>query len=137
MKRQLLFAALTIALLTALVFAQPTQGGSDAPQQQPTSPHPLRVRVSQGVAQGLLIKRVEPQYPDDAKQARIQGMVVLQALIDKNGDVEKLTLVSGHPTLAPAAIEAVKQWKYKPYLLNGEPVAMETQVLVSFRLSRH
>jgi protein TonB len=56
-------------------------------------------------------------------------------LIDKNGGVEELTLVSGHPMLAPAAIEAVKQWKYKPFLLNGQPVKVETQILVDFQLA--
>jgi protein TonB len=94
-----------------------------------------RVRVSQGVSTGLLVKRVPPQYPAVALEARIQGQVVLQAEIDKNGDVESLTLISGHPLLAPAAIDAVKQWKYKPYLLNGEPMKIETWVLVNFQLS--
>jgi TonB family protein len=98
---------------------------------------PMRVRVSQGVATGLLVTRVQPQYPDDARQGRIQGQVVLRTLIDKNGDVDGLTLVSGHPLLAPAAIEAVKQWKYKPYLLNGQPMGVETQVTVAFQLSEH
>jgi TonB family protein len=98
---------------------------------------PLHVRVSQGVSTGLLVTKVQPRYPDDAKQARIQGWVVLKAEIDKNGDVEDVSLVSGHPTLAPAAIEAVKQWKYKPYLLNGQPVAVETQVTVAFQLLGH
>jgi periplasmic protein TonB len=64
-----------------------------------------------------------------AKQARIQGQVVLQAEISKDGTIQNLQLISGHPMLAPAAIEAVKQWRYKPYLLNGEPVAVETQVM--------
>jgi TonB family protein len=104
---------------------------------QSNSGLPMRVRVSQGVSTGLLVTKVPPQYPDDAKQARIQGQVVLKALIDKNGDVEDLSLVSGHPLLAPAAIEAVKQWKYKPYLLNGQPVKVETQILVNFQLSEH
>ncbi len=94
-----------------------------------------RVRVSSGVTTGLLIKKVAPRYPDDAKQARVQGQVVLQAEIDKNGDIQSLTLVSGHPMLAPAAIEAVRQWKYKPYLLEGRPVAVETQIIVNFTLS--
>lgn len=94
-----------------------------------------RVRVSSGVSTGLLIKKVAPRYPDDAKQARVQGQVVLRAEIDKNGDIQSLTLVSGHPMLAPAAIEAVKQWKYKPYLLEGRPVAVETQIIVNFTLS--
>jgi TonB family protein len=96
---------------------------------------PQRVRVSSGVASGLIIKKVAPSYPPDARLARIQGQVVLKAVIDKDGNVESLELVSGHPLLAPAAIEAVKQWKYKPYLLNGTPVKVETQILVNFMLS--
>jgi protein TonB len=96
---------------------------------------PQRVRVSTGVATGLLIRKVTPNYPQLAKQARIQGSVVLQAEISKDGTIQNLQLISGHPMLAPAAIEAVKQWRYKPYLLNGEPVAVETQVVVNFSLS--
>ncbi|HEY6337367.1 MAG TPA: TonB family protein [Candidatus Sulfotelmatobacter sp.] len=96
---------------------------------------PQRVRVSQGVSTGLLIRRVNPTYPPLARQARIAGTVVLQAEISKTGDIQNLHLISGHPMLAPAAIEAVKQWKYKPYLLNGEPVEVETTVQVNFTLS--
>jgi len=96
---------------------------------------PQRVRVSSGVQSGLLVRKVQPMYPPLARQARIQGTVVLQAQISKNGDIENLQLVSGHPMLAPAAIEAVKQWKYKPYLLNGEPVEVETTVQVNFSLA--
>ncbi|HLX83041.1 MAG TPA: energy transducer TonB [Terriglobales bacterium] len=96
---------------------------------------PQRVRVSSGVSTGLLIKKVQPNYPPLAKQARIQGSVVLQAEISKDGTIQNLQLISGHPMLAPAAIEAVKQWRYKPYLLNGEPVAVDTQVVVNFSLS--
>jgi protein TonB len=70
-----------------------------------------------------------------ARQARIQGQVLLQAQISKDGSIENLSLISGHPMLAPAAIEAVKQWRYKPYMLNGEPVAVDTQVVVNFTLS--
>jgi protein TonB len=96
---------------------------------------PQRVRVSSGVSTGLLIKKVQPSYPPLAKAARIQGHVLLQAEISKDGTIQNLQLISGHPMLAPAAIEAVKQWRYKPYLLNGEPVAVETQVDVVFSLS--
>jgi len=96
---------------------------------------PQRVRVSQGVSQGLLIRKVPPAHPPLARQARIQGTVILQAQISKTGDIENLQLISGHPMLAPAAIEAVKQWKYKPYLLNGEPVEVDTQVQVNFTLA--
>src|SRR5579864_6216257 len=96
---------------------------------------PQRVRVSSGVSQGLLVRRVNPTYPPLARQARIQGTVILQAQISKTGDIQNLQLISGHPMLAPAAIEAVKQWKYKPYLLNGEPVEVDTQVQVNFTLA--
>jgi len=94
-----------------------------------------RVRVSQGVASGYLIKKVQPNYPPLARQARIQGQVVLHAEISKEGTITNLQLISGHAMLAPAAIEAVRQWRYKPYLLNGEPVAVETEVIVNFSLS--
>ena len=96
---------------------------------------PQRIRVSSGVQSGLLIRKVNPTYPPLARQARIQGVVILQAQISKDGNIENLQLISGHPMLAPAAIEAVKQWKYKPCFLNGEPVEVETQVIVNFSLS--
>jgi protein TonB len=98
------------------------------------TPPPQKVRVSSGVAAGLLIHQVKPQYPPLAVQARIQGTVVLQAVIGKDGTVHDLRLVSGHPMLAGAAMEAVKQWRYRPYLLNGEPVEVDTQVNVNFTL---
>jgi len=75
---------------------------------------PQRVRVSSGVSNGLLIKKVQPTYPPLARQARIQGQVVLHAEISKDGTIQNLQLISGHAMLAPAAIEAVKQWRYKP-----------------------
>ena len=96
---------------------------------------PQRVRVSQGVTQGLLLRKIQPAYPPLARQARIQGSVLLQAEISKEGTIQNLRLISGHPMLAPAAIEAVKQWRYKPYILNGEPVEVETQITVNFTLS--
>ena len=108
---------------------------SATPVAVPKIATPTRVRVSSGVSQGLLIRKVPPAYPPLARQARIQGTVILQAQISKTGEIENLTLVSGHPMLAPAAIEAVKQWRYKPYLLNGEPVEVDTQVQVNFTLA--
>ena len=83
----------------------------------------------------MLIKRVLPIYPAVARAARIQGTVVLQAEINKEGNIENLQMVSGHPLLVSAAMEAVKQWRYKPYVLNGEPVAVDTQIQVNFMLS--
>lgn len=108
---------------------------SSTPVAVPKVATPQRVRVSQGVSQGLLIKKVQPPYPPLARQARIQGQVLLQAEISKDGSIQNLRLISGHPMLAPAAIEAVKQWRYKPYYLNGEPVEVETQITVIFSLS--
>ncbi|HEY4933500.1 MAG TPA: energy transducer TonB [Terriglobales bacterium] len=108
---------------------------SNAPAVVPKAVNPQRVRVSQGVSQGLLIRQVKPVYPALARSARIQGVVVLQAVISKDGSIENLHLVSGHPMLAPAAIDAVKQWKYKPYFLNGEPVEVETTINVNFTLA--
>lgn len=108
---------------------------SSTPVAVPRVATPQRVRVSQGVSQGLLIRKVQPVYPPLARQARIQGNVVLQAEISKDGTIENLRLMSGHPMLAPSAIEAVKQWRYKPYFLNGEPVEVETQITVIFSLS--
>jgi protein TonB len=108
---------------------------SATPVAVPKIATPQRVRVSSGVVSGLLLRKVQPNYPPLARQARIQGVVVLQAQISKDGTIQNLQLISGHPMLAPAAIEAVKQWKYKPYLLNGEPVEVETQVQVNFTLA--
>jgi TonB family protein len=117
--------------------AQPGQQGGivgAVDSSKPLPPPPQRVRVSQGVESGLIAKKVPPIYPQTAKDAHIQGVVVLRVIVSKEGDVENIELVSGHPDLAPAAIEAVKQWKYKPYLLNQQPVEVETQVQVNFTL---
>jgi len=94
-----------------------------------------KVRVSSGVAEGLLIHQVTPQYPSLARQARIQGTVILQAVIGKDGTVQKVRVLSGHPMLVQAAIDAVRQWRYKPYYLNGEAVEVDTQINVNFTLA--
>jgi TonB family protein len=101
----------------------------------PQGVRPLRVRVSQGVTQGMVISKVAPSYPPDARAARIQGSVVMAVVIGKDGNVQQVSLVSGHPMLAPAAIDSVKQWKYRPYILNGTPVGVETQITVNFTLT--
>lgn len=111
-----------------------TSNLSSVPKLIPAAPQ--RVRISQGVTKGLMIHRVEPTYPTLAKAARVQGDVVLSAVIDTNGDIKNLSLVSGHPMLVPAAIAAVQQWRYKPYLLNGKPVEVETTITVIFQLTQ-
>ncbi len=94
-----------------------------------------RIRVSQGVVAGLVIHKVQPNYPQLAKTARVQGNVQLAALIGKDGTIQNLHVLSGHPLLTQAALDAVKQWRYKPYILNGEPVEVDTQITVIFSLS--
>jgi periplasmic protein TonB len=105
-----------------------------------TSPAPAPVlgtlSVSQGVSRGLLVKKTQPVYPASAQQMHIEGTVELSATISKNGDISAVKIVSGDPRLARAAVEAVKQWKYKPYLLNGEPVEIQTQVTMNFKLPK-
>jgi TonB family protein len=101
---------------------------------QAVSSAPKNLRLSAGVAEGNLIHRVEPAYPQMARIAHVQGDVVLQFLIGKDGAVENLHVVSGHAILIQAAMDAVKQWKYKPFLLNGELVEVETTVTLKFHL---
>jgi protein TonB len=103
------------------------------PEPEPDSPQ--KIRVSSGVAQGNLIRDVRPQYPPLARQARIQGVVVLLAVIGKDGSVQDVHVKSGSPLLAQAAMEAVKQWRYRPYLLNGQPVEVDTQININFTLA--
>lgn len=100
----------------------------------PPKPSPYRPRVSR-MMEGNLISRVQPQYPALARQARVQGVVVLRAVISRNGRIENLQVVSGHPLLVKSAEDAVQQWRYRPYYLNNEPVEVETQVTVNFTLS--
>lgn len=103
----------------------------------PGSPNfPKRIRVSRAVMQSMLVRHISPAYPPDARDQHIQGTVLLGVNIDKEGNAYKVELISGHPLLAPAAMEAVRQWKFKPYLLNGEPIEVETTATVNFVLEK-
>ena len=97
---------------------------------------PKRITVGGNVQQAMLVSQPRPVYPPLAKQARIQGVVRFTAIIGRDGTIQNLTLVSGHPLLVSAAQEAVKQWRYKPTLLNGEPVEVVTQIDVNFTLNQ-
>ncbi len=92
------------------------------------------LRISQGVSQGLILKKVQPVYSSQALQMRLEGTVELQANISKTGSVSGIKQLSGHAILGRAAIDAVRQWKYKPYYLNGEPIEIQTQITVNFKL---
>jgi protein TonB len=100
----------------------------------PVRPTIARPPMISHMMEGNLIHRVQPDYPPLARQARIQGAVVLQAVISRDGTIENLQVLSGHPMLVPSALAAVRQWRYRPYFLNGEPVEVETQVTVNFVL---
>jgi len=97
---------------------------------------PTRIKIGGAVQQARLVKQPHPIYPPLAKQARIAGVVKLSAIISKDGTIQKLEVISGHPLLVPSALEAVKQWVYQPTLLNGEPVEVITQIDVNFTLSQ-
>ena len=117
---------------------------SEMPNSAPTvpvlakSPVPTpvkRIRVAARVAEANLIHDVPPQYPQEAGRARIEGTVVLMALIDKDGTVKDVRVESGLPLLAQAAIDAVRQWRYKPYLMDGEPVEVDSRITINFTLA--
>jgi TonB family protein len=109
---------------------QPVQSDSQAKPEEP----PKRLRVSTGVAEGLKTHNVAPKYPVEAREQRIQGDVLLQATIDTKGNLVKLKVVQGDPVLVEAAVDAVKQWRYRPYILKGEPVEVETTIRIQFHL---
>jgi periplasmic protein TonB len=107
----------------------PNLGGSTAPK-----PVLQRVKISEGVSLGLLVKKVDPVYPSSALHMHVEGAVQLLATVSKNGDITEIKVLKGEPQLSKAASDAVKHWKYQPYLLNGEPVEIQTQITVNFRL---
>ncbi|MBI3668130.1 MAG: energy transducer TonB [Acidobacteria bacterium] len=118
-------------ILSSTPVAPPPPPKVEAPKAAPQ-----RIRVGGNVQKANLIFQPKPVYPPLAKQARIQGLVRFTAIISKEGTIQQLTLISGHPLLIPSAQEAVKQWRYRPTLLNGEPVEVITQIDVNFTLSQ-
>jgi protein TonB len=107
-------------------------GSGSAPKVKAEAPK--KVNISGGVAQGMLLQKTIPNYPPIAKAARVSGTVILQATISKTGTITNLRVVSGPPMLQQSAMDAVRSWRYRPYLLNGDPVEVETTVNVVFSL---
>ncbi len=99
-------------------------------------PAPGALQISEGVTQGLLVKKIAPVYPASALQLRKQGSVQLLATISKTGDIAHVKVLSGEAILAQSAVDAVRQWKYRPFLLNAEPVEIQTQITINFRLPK-
>lgn len=114
----------------------PAPAPARAPEKAAPISHPTQVHVSIGVQAAKLIRQVTPVYPPLARQARIAGTVRLTAIISREGAIRNLQVMSGHPLLTAAALDAVKQWLYQPTLLNEEPVEVITQIDVNFTLSR-
>ncbi|HEV2520858.1 MAG TPA: TonB family protein [Candidatus Acidoferrales bacterium] len=107
-------------------------GPAVPPPPKPTAP--ARIKQGGNVTAASIITQTRPVYPPLARQARIQGNVVLHAIIDKDGKVAQLEVISGHPLLVQSALDAVKQWRYKPTLLNGDPVEVDTTITVTFTM---
>jgi protein TonB len=101
---------------------------------RPKPAAPQRIKQGGNVTAASIITQTRPLYPALARQARIQGNVVLHAIIDKDGKVAQLEVISGHPLLVQSALDAVKQWRYKPTLLNGDPVEVDTTITVTFTM---
>jgi protein TonB len=116
------------------VLASTTESAMPLPPKSAPATLTRAIRTS-SMLQGNLIRRVEPVYPPLARRARVEGAVEVAAVISKAGTIENMRVLSGHPLLVHAAIEAVSQWRYRPYILNGEPVEVETQITVRFFLS--
>jgi periplasmic protein TonB len=109
-------------------------GSAPAAPPPPKAATPTRIKQGGNVTAASIITQTRPLYPPLARQARIQGNVVLHAIIDKDGKVAQLEVISGHPLLVQAALDAVKQWRYKPTLLNGDPVEVDTTITVTFTM---
>jgi protein TonB len=125
-------------VLSTIVNRQPEAalpGAPPAPLPPPPPPPTVDIkpqRIGGNVQESRLIHQVKPAYPPLAKQARVQGAVVLEAVINKEGTIQSLRVVTGHPLLTGAALDAVQQWRYRPTLLNGEPVEVITTITVTF-----
>ena len=132
MRKNVAALTLLVVLSFTAVQARSNQPQSSSGDQTSSAPEEKLRQDSSGVTPGLLIKRVNPQYPKDARKKHVTGKVLLQGTITKRGNVVGLSVISGDPLLAEAALKAVKQWKYKPYLFQGKPVDVETKIIVTF-----
>jgi protein TonB len=111
-------------------------GGVVGGMPAPPKPTQSRIKVGGNVTAARILNRTTPVYPPLARQTRISGTVRLHAIIAKDGTVQQLEVLSGHPLLVQAALDAVRQWRYQPTLLNGEPVEVDTTVDVIFSLNQ-
>ena len=143
MKAAIVVVVLLVGSLWGFAYQDQSASPSPTPTPSPTaSPSPngppgpgtKRVRISSGVAEGLIRHKVDPVYPQKARENHITGDVLLKAVIDRQGNITNIELVRGDPILAESAIKAVKQWKYRPYILNGEAIEAETTVKIQYHM---
>jgi TonB family protein len=120
---------------TNLISIPGVESGPPPPAPEPPKPAAAPIRRSEGVQSALLIRRIEPSYPPLAIQARREGTVQIRAIIARDGSVESLEVLSGDPLFIQSSLEAVRQWRYRPTLLGGEPVEVDTYITVNFRLA--
>jgi len=124
-------------VLSGIIDAVPSVAPPPPSQPRKVDTTARRIKVGGMVQSAKLIRQPRPVYPPLARQTRISGVVRLSAVISKNGTIQELQVISGHPLLVPAAVEAVRQWVYQATLLNGEPVEVQTQIDVAFTLSQY
>ena len=128
----LLGAGIAATTIVLSVHVDALAAGDEHHPSQPNGP----INVKSDVMENQIVKKVTPVYPPEAKKARIQGKVLLNAIIGKTGEVENLKVSSGDPMLQQSAMEAVRQWTYKPFLLNGQPVEVKTTITVTYTLKK-
>jgi TonB family protein len=123
---------------SVLQMAASSAGEPDLGNVLPTTPAlpRLGMPVSQGVTGGILLHKVQPAYPSEARRSHLEGVVALEAVITEQGQIEDLKVISGPPALAQAAVNAVSQWRYSPYMLNGKPVRKQTRVNITFKVAQ-
>jgi TonB family protein len=139
LRRFAVICALFLALLLSPWLSQSAQAPDSPKTEQPPAPEASkpkvpRIKIGGNVAKSQLKHKVQPRYPQEARDNRIEGTVRLHAVLSAAGKVMQVDVVSGDPVLAKAALEAVRQWEYKPVLLNGEPVEVDTTIDVVFSL---
>lgn len=127
--RKIILLLIAVSVCVVIAIAQEAQ---PQPQQQAPAPPHQRIRLSAEVLQGRLEHKVKPKYPDEAKQAHLKGTVRLRVLVGEDGSVKEAKPIDGDPVLAKAATDAVLQWRYRPFTLDGRPIQMEGEVDVKF-----
>ncbi len=125
-----------LVVLSCLLLAGLAGGRANGQQTDfPPAKKVTRVRQGGNVTAKMLKHKVQPEYPEEAKEKRIAGTVRLHAIIARDGSIAQVELISGHPLLAKSALDAVRQWQYRPTLLNGDPVEVDTTIDVIFSLN--